>query len=123
MPGQGLRVPTKPGLSPGSDTWAGEQVNRPKRTGREPDILGEVLAQQSTLLGPSSWSWGVGVVIEVKSKTRMNSQLPGSSLREEELLPDTHPTPKHTQHANSDVVLLHEKDWPTSFKHPMPYPP
>lgn len=99
-----------------------QQVNRPKRTGREPDTLGEFLAQLPTLLSPSSWSSGVGVIREVKSKTR-KSQLPGSSLREEELLPDTHPTPKHTQHTNSYVVLLHEREWPTSFKHPMPYPP
>lgn len=32
MPDPGLRVPTKPGLSPGSDAWAGQQVNRAKRT-------------------------------------------------------------------------------------------
>jgi len=56
IPGQGLRVPTKPGLSPGSDTWAGQQVNRAKRAGREPGIIGEFLAQQPILLGPGSWS-------------------------------------------------------------------
>lgn len=87
MPGQGLRVPTKPGLSPGSDTWAGQQAIRAKKTGREPDILGEFLAQQLTLFSPRSR--GVGVIMEAKSKTRTNSQLPGGSLREEELLAAT----------------------------------
>lgn len=104
LPGQGLRVPTKPGLSPGSDTWAGQQVRRAKRPGREPDILGEFLAQQPTLLSSGSWSRAVGVVKEVKRKTRADGQLPGQSVREEELRLTCAP-PLNTQHANLYVVL------------------